>query len=180
LINYIISFFLFILADIVSYALCVSDEMWFLSILLTCLGAVAWTRSTPQVQWPLKAVSWNLNGAAKFRDLFPERQYLQSFDVVFLQETFSTDDASPYELDGFIAYHSPARFTGGRPQWGMTSLVKIASVVGGRLCPLPVPSEWILACRWARPSGLGVIFVNVYIPVHSKRSGITPPRDSPS
>jgi exonuclease III len=134
---------------------------------------VTWTRATPPVQWPLKAVSWNLNGAAKFRDLFPEQTYLQSFDVVFLQETFSTNDSPPYELDGFMAYHSPARFTGGRPQWGMTSMIKISSVIGGRLYSLPVPSEWILACRWVRPSGLGVLLINVYVPVHSKSSGIT-------
>jgi hypothetical protein len=104
--------------------------------------------------------------------LFPEQRYLSSFDVVFLQETFSTDDALHFELDGFIAFHTPARYTTRRLQWGMTSLMKIASFAGGRLQALPAPSDWIQTCRWVRPSGLGVIFLNVYIPIHS--AGTTP------
>ncbi len=147
--------------------------MWVFSYLVILVGLITWARAIPPVEWPLKAVSWNINGATKFRNLFPEQQYLKSFDAVLLQETFSTDETAVYEIDGFIAFHSLARFTGGRPQWGMTSLIKIPSIVGGRLYPVPTPSEWILACRWVRPSGLGVLIVNIYIPIHSKSSGIT-------
>ncbi len=129
--------------------------------------------AAPTVQWPCNALTWNVNGASKFRNLHPEQQYLASFDVVFLQETFSTDDVLPYELDGFIAYHTPARYTTRRPQWGMTTLLKITSFVGGRLCMLPTPCEWIQSCRWARPSGLGVIFLNVYVPVHTRGTTVT-------
>ncbi len=150
-----------------------SKTMWYFSIWLVLVAVISCVRATPPVEWPLKAVSWNLNGARKFRNLFPERQYLESFDIVLLQETFSTDETAVYELDSFISFHSLARFTGGRPQWGMTSLVKIPSIIGGRLYPLPVPSEWMLACRWVRPSGLGVVIVNIYIPVHSKKSGVS-------
>ncbi len=148
-------------------------RMWIFSIVLTLVGILPWASATPPVEWPFKALSWNLNGAAKFRALFPERQYLESFDIVLLQETFSTDDGAALELDGFIAFHSPARITGGRPQWGMTSLIKLPSIIGGRLYPLPVPSEWMLACRWVRPSVLGVLIVNLYIPIHSKSANIT-------
>ncbi len=151
--------------------------MWLLSILLTLIGVTVGgrpsPRSSPQVKWPFRAVSWNVNGVAKFHYQHPERDYLKSFDVIFLQETFSLDDANAFELDGFIPFHAPARSTGGGRQWGMTTLVKISSVVGGRLLPIMTPCEWILACRWVRPSGLGVIFINSYIPAHSKSSGIT-------
>jgi exonuclease III len=148
--------------------------MWVFSILLLCASVVLWARATPPVEWPLKAVTWNVNGVSKIRDQLTDHQYLKSFDVVLLQETFSTADTTVYELDGYISFHSLARVTGGRPQWGMTSLISIPSVVGGRLYSLRVPSEWMLACRWVRPSGLGVLIVNIYIPVHSKKSGITP------
>ncbi len=147
--------------------------MWVLSFLLTCIGVLIGCRSTPQVKWPFRAVTWNVNGTAKFHHQHPERDYLKSFDVIFLQETFSLDVASSFELDGFIPFHTPARSTGGGRQWGMTTLVKISSVVGGRLYSILTPCEWILACRWVRPSGLGVIFINSYIPAHSKSSGVT-------
>jgi exonuclease III len=147
--------------------------MWFFSILLTLLGVVTGSRSPPTVKWPLKAVSWNVNGAAKFHSQHPERKYLSNFDLVFLQETFSVDIASSFELDGYIAFHSPACLTGGRPKWGMTTLLKISSFVGGRLYPLPTPADWVLACRWVRPSGRGIIFINTYVPVHSKSAQIS-------
>jgi exonuclease III len=107
-----------------------------------------------------------VNGAVKLRDLSPEQDYLSTFDIILLQETFTMDDVLPYELEGYIAYHAPARFTTRRPQWGMTSLFKISSFVGGRLQLIPVPFEWLLANRWIRASGLGVTIVNVYIPAH--------------
>jgi exonuclease III len=146
--------------------------MGIFSLLILCVGVITWTNATPPVEWPLKAVTWNVNGVSKIRCQFPELQYLKSFDVALLQETFSTDETTVLELDGFIAFHSLARVTGGRPQWGLTNLVKISSMVGGKLHPVPVPNEWILACRWVRPSGQGVLILNLYIPVHSKSSGI--------
>ncbi len=147
--------------------------MWFFSILLTILGVITGSRPSLPLKWSLKAVSWNVNGAAKFHVQHPELNYLSDFDMVFLQETFSLDIASSFELDGFIAFHTPARLTGGRPQWGMTTLFKISSFVGGRLYSLPTPADWVLACRWVRPSGQGVIFINSYVPVHSKSAQIS-------
>jgi exonuclease III len=123
--------------------------------------------AAPLVSWQFSAVTWNVNGVAKIRNLFPEQRYLSSFDAIFLQETFATEDVLPYELDGFIAYHTPARYTTRRPQWGMSCLLKISSFVGGRLQSLPAPCEWIQTCRWVRPSGLGVLFINIYVPTHS-------------
>jgi hypothetical protein len=93
--------------------------------------------------------------------------------VVSFQETFSTEDVLPFELDGFMAYHTPARYTTRRPQWGMTSLFKIRLFVGGRLSQLPTPCEWIQLNRWTRRSGLGVLFLNVYVPAHSRGRTVT-------
>ncbi len=113
--------------------------MWnfflFLGVIHLGLGA--------PVRWELKAVSWNINGAPKFRSLAPERAYLAQFDVVFLQETCSVTEGVALELDGYIPFHGLARYTGGKPQWGMTSLFRILSFVGDTLRPVPTGADWI-------------------------------------
>jgi hypothetical protein len=94
-------------------------------------------------RWDLKAVTWNINGSPKFRAFGPKRSYLSTFDVVLLQETCITTEAAAIELEGYIPFHTMARHTGGRPQWGMTSLFRIASFVGGTIRPLPTGADWL-------------------------------------
>ncbi len=95
------------------------------------------------VEFNLSAVSWNVNGAAKLRTYPAELRYLATFDAILLQETFSLHEHLAFELDGFIAFHTEARPTGGRPSWGMSSLFKMSSFVGGRLRTVMSPCDWL-------------------------------------
>jgi hypothetical protein len=73
----------------------------------------------------LKCVSWNVQGVQKFTPLTPELGYLEEFDAIFLQETFTTSAENGLDLVGYIPYHVLGRVTGGCPSWGLTMLVKI-------------------------------------------------------
>lgn len=115
--------------------------MWVFSfLLLVNLELYSQTRAE---DWNVSLVSWNVNGAAKFRGYYPELQYLQTFDVILLQETFTVDERASLEFDGYITFHTPARPTRRRPQWGMASYFRIASFVGGHLRSVQSPSDWI-------------------------------------
>ncbi len=115
----------------------------------------------------LNCLSWNVNGVAKFTALTPELGYLESFDVVLLQETFTTSPENGCELFGFIPFHTLARRTKRRPSCGLTTLLKIDSFAGGTLRSMPSPLDWLQVTRWRRPSDRGILFVNAYVAVHT-------------
>ncbi len=115
----------------------------------------------------LKCVSWNVNGAAKFSALTPELRYLEQFDVVLLQETFTTSPENGLDLAGFIPFHVMGRVTGGCPSWGLSTLLKIDTFVGGTLKPVRSPMDWIQVTRWRTESDRGILFINIYVAVHT-------------
>ncbi len=129
-----------------SCSLCISGTtMWVFSTLLTFIFALH--GETCAESWNLSLVTWNVNGAAKFRGYLPELQYMNTFDVIFLQETFTVDARPSIELDGYITFHTPARPTARRPQWGMTSFFRISSFVGGHLRSVQSPCDWLQVCN---------------------------------
>ncbi len=115
----------------------------------------------------LKGVSWNVNGVQKLKTTNHDLKFMGSFDVVMLQEMFSTTRDATLDLDGFIPHHQLGR----RHQWGLTSLFRIEAFVGGSLHRLPCPYDWMVVSRWRMPSDLGLIFVNVYLPANTDRFG---------
>ncbi len=116
----------------------------------------------------LKCLSWNVNGVSKFSSLLPELRFLEEFDAVFLQETFTTSPENGFNLAGFIPYHAMGRVTGGCPSWGLTTLLRIDTFVGGTMKPLQSPLDWLQVTRWRSPSDRGILFVNIYVAVHTR------------
>jgi hypothetical protein len=43
--------------------------------------------------------------------------------------------------------------------------------VGGVLCRIPSPADWILVSRWKWESDVGLLVVNIYFPIHTKGIG---------
>jgi exonuclease III len=115
----------------------------------------------------LRCVSWNINGAQKFTSLTPELSYMENFDVILLQETFTLSPENGLDLIGYIPYHVLGRLTGGRPSWGLSTLLRIDSFTGGTLRPLPSPMDWLQVTRWRRPSDKGLLIINVYFAVYT-------------
>ncbi len=111
----------------------------------------------------LRRVSWNVNGVQKLKIANHDLKFLGSFDVIFLQETFSTTRDSTLDLHGFIPHHQLGR----RHQWGLSSLFRINGLTGGTLHRVPCPLDWLVVSRWRQETDLGCIFVNVYVPVHT-------------
>jgi exonuclease III len=116
----------------------------------------------------LNAVSWNINGVEKLHPYQHERDFLASFDVVLLQETFSLTTDATHDIPGFIPHHQLGRYTTRRPQWGVSTLWRIDAIVGGTLLRIPCPFEWIVVSRWRLPTDIGLLVVNVYLPIHSE------------
>jgi exonuclease III len=115
----------------------------------------------------LNAVSWNLNGVDKLQLYQHERDLLASYDIVLLQETFSLTADAAYNIPGFIPHHQLGRYTTRRPQWGVSTFWRINAIVGGILLRLPSPFEWIVVSRWKSPNDIGLLVVNVYLPIHT-------------
>jgi exonuclease III len=120
-----------------------------------------------RTNFDLGCVSWNVNGAAKLSSLTPVLGFLERFDVVMLQETYTTSPENGFELEGFIPYHVLARVTRSKPSCGLTTLLKINTFVGGTLKPLPCPADWFQVIRWRSSSDRGILFINVYFAVHT-------------
>jgi exonuclease III len=116
----------------------------------------------------LSAVTWNVNGAAKFDTSFPDREYVGDFDVILLQETYVLSPENGLDLPGFIPFHTLGKTTGHKPHWGLSTLLKIESFVGGALLRIPSPYDWIQITRWRPPSDKGILLINIYVPVHTK------------
>jgi hypothetical protein len=115
----------------------------------------------------LKCVSWNVNGAAKFSALTPELHYLKQFDIVILQETFTTSPENGIDLTGFIPFHVVGRSTGGCRLWRLSTLLKIDTFVGGTLKQVHSPMDWIQVTRWRTDSDRGILIVDIYVAVHT-------------
>jgi hypothetical protein len=88
-------------------------------------------------------------------------------DFVFLQETLHTAPDSCLLLEGFVGHHTLASVTGGRPSQGLSSFFRIEAFADGCLSRLTTVVDWILVTRWAKPMSPGLLFINVYIPLHS-------------
>ncbi len=114
-----------------------------------------------------KCVTWNVNGAEKLKTSENDRKFLAEFDVIFLQETFSGTPESVVDFDGFIPHHQLGRPTLRRFQWGLSTLMKITSFVGGSIRRIACPVDWMIVSRWQRSTDVGLMLINVYLPVHS-------------
>jgi hypothetical protein len=113
------------------------------------------------------ALSWNTNSAEKLRDVPSALRLLRSADCVFLQETLHTSLDQCILLEGFVGHHVLATHTQGRPSQGLSSFFRIDAFTEGCISRLTVVPDWLLVSRWARPLLPGVLFVNVYVPLHS-------------
>jgi hypothetical protein len=96
-----------------------------------------------------------------------ELNFLTSFDIVFLQETYLGTRDSVLDLDGYIPHHQLGRQTPRRYQWGVTTLMRIEAFAGSVICRIPSPVDWIVASRWRHESDIGLVMINIYHPVHS-------------
>jgi exonuclease III len=139
-----------------------------LFLLLTASSCAGLLSGAPH---ELKCVSWNVNGVAKLRCSIHEKKFLASFDVVFLQETYAGSFEDTLTLEGFIPHHQVGRPTTRRYQWGVSSYLRIDAFVGGIIRRLPTPMDWMVVSRWSQESDRGVVFVNIYLPVHSDGFG---------
>jgi hypothetical protein len=104
---------------------------------------------------------------SKFNTVTPELRYLERFDVIFAQETYTTSPENGFDLEGYIPYHVLARQTTRKPSWGLSTLVKISTFVGGTLSPIPSPLDWLQVTRWKWPNDRGVLLINAYVAVHT-------------
>jgi exonuclease III len=111
----------------------------------------------------LRGVSWNVNGVQKLKVANRDLQFLASFDIILLQETFSTTRDATLDLHGYIPHHQLGR----RHQWGLSSLFKIETFTGGTLHRIACPVEWLIVSRWRQSTDLGLIVVNAYVPTHT-------------
>jgi exonuclease III len=111
----------------------------------------------------LRGISWNVNGVQKLKVANRELQFLVSFDIILLQETFSTTRDSTLDLHGFIPHHQLGR----HHQWGLSSLFKIDAFTGGTLHRIACPFEWLIVSRWRQSTDLGFLVVNAYVPTHT-------------
>ncbi len=114
-----------------------------------------------------KLVTWNVNGAEKLKTSESDRKFLADHDIIFLQETYSGTPESALDLDGFIPHHQLGRPTLRRFQWGLSTLMKITAFVGGSIRRIACPVDWMIVSRWQTPTDVGLIMLNVYLPVHS-------------
>jgi exonuclease III len=115
----------------------------------------------------LRCLSWNVNGVAKLKLKQHEMHLMLSHDVVLLQETFCSTRESVLDLPGFIPHHQLGR----RHQWGLSSFMRIEAFTGGTLHRVPCPFDWMVVSRWRRESDLGLVIVNIYLPVHTDGFG---------
>ncbi len=121
----------------------------------------------------LSCVTWNVNGVSKLRDFVFSTAWLQDYDVIFLQETYSTTDDNVIQLSGYLGHHSLATYTGRKPSRGVSSLFRIESFVDGALQRITSPFDWVVVTRWAAAQQPGLTFINVYLPIHTKGKDIS-------
>lgn len=110
----------------------------------------------------ISLVSWNVEGLGKIFEDMRLFQWLTSFAIIVLQETFAVT-AKP--IEGFSLHHIPAVATGGRPARGEAIYLKNA-VFGS--CTVEIPAlhhASVQAIRVTGPGmGGGLIIGNVYLP----------------
>ncbi len=131
------------------------------------LAILTWL-AIPNHAAKFSCVTWNVNGVSKLRDFVFSAAWLKDYDVIFLQETYSTSDDNVFELSGYLGHHSLAAYTGRRPSRGVSSLFRIESFVDGALQRITSPFDWVVASRWAAAQQPGLTFINVYLPVHTR------------
>jgi exonuclease III len=135
--------------------------LWLVPVFLLCAF-------TAQAAPPrLKCVTWNVNGAGKLKSMVDELTFLSSFDIIFLQETFTGSIESALDIPGFIPHHQLGRSAPRGTRWGLSTFLKIDAFVGGVICRIPSPVDWLVASRWRMDTNLGLLLVNVYLPVHT-------------
>jgi hypothetical protein len=138
--------------------------------LVLCLSGLVPTLGAPT---SLKCVSWNINGAEKLKTTESDRKFLGEFDVIFLQETYSGAPESVVDLEGYIPHHQLGRPTLRRFQWGLSTLMRITSFVGGSIRRIASPVDWMVISRWQRTTDVGLLLINVYLPAHSDGFGVS-------
>jgi hypothetical protein len=114
-----------------------------------------------------KCVTWNVNGVEKLRCKRFELNFLASFDIVLLQETFSGTNEDVLSIDGFIPHHQLGRPTTRRAKWGVSTFFRIDSFVGGVIRRIPSPVDWMVVSRWQHASDVGLIVINIYHAIYS-------------
>lgn len=81
----------------------------------------------------ITAITWNVNSAAKIRNDPRAVAQISNCDVIFLQETLSSNPDSCLILPGFVGQHSLAIPTNRRPSRGLSSFFRIETFVDGAL-----------------------------------------------
>jgi exonuclease III len=137
------------------------------SVLFVLLAVGAFVVPSSCTPPGFSCVSWNVNSFEKLRCARHELEILASFDIVLLQETYAGAPEDVLNLDGFIPHHQLARPTLRRAQWGVSTLSRIASFTGGVIRRIPSPVDWMVISRWRHETDLGLLVVNVYLPMHS-------------
>jgi hypothetical protein len=46
--------------------------------------------------------------------------------------------------------------------------MRITSFMGGSIRRIPCPVDWIVVSRWQLSTDVGLMLINVYLPIHSK------------
>jgi exonuclease III len=137
----------------------------FLNILSILIFNLVITSAGPSPRF--KCVTWNVNGVEKLRCKRHELNFLASFDVVLLQETYSGTNEDVLNLEGFIPHHQLGRLTTRRTQWGVSTFFRIDAFAGGVIRRIPSPVDWMVVSRWQHASDVGLIVANVYNAIHS-------------
>jgi exonuclease III len=114
-------------------------------------------------------VSWNVNGARKLCSFLGHtKSGLNSPDVLFVQETWISNEAEQLVIDGYVAFHAPAVPTHGHDFGGLSSFFKLTTYAGGQLEKKDTPVPWVSTVQWSDTSGeVGILFVNVYCAIHT-------------
>jgi hypothetical protein len=89
-------------------------------------------------------------------------------DVIFLQETLVSDDSEQLVLRDYIAFHEAALPSQGHNVMGLSSFFHLTRFSGGSLEKLSSSLPWTLVVRWSPDSGPGLVFVNVYVAIHTR------------
>jgi exonuclease III len=115
-------------------------------------------------QMSLRVVSWNLCGLSKLVRWPSTVEWLQSFDVMIIQESLQTTPT--FCFNDVTRFDFPALTTRGRSSGGLIVALK-NSVFGATSAAILVQEEFLLVVEVSSATGT-IIIANVYVPVHSQ------------
>lgn len=110
----------------------------------------------------MRVVSLNLCGFRKLA-IFPlVLLWLQSFAVIFLQETLDVNQS--FQLPGFSGHFTSARPTDGRASGGLSTFFNNRFLGQDSLVQIDTGRDWVLASHVSSGTNPGTLLFNVYIP----------------